>query len=316
MIITAPRSERFLVCLACAHIPHVHRTLIPRSAHHAVESERKTKREMPDESCDRRLSRAARKVVRDVVRPLAETLGVEVSPHCPLHADNDFLWAHERHKRADSQRQWRCGLCGKIFKAEHYLDRHLERRHEDELNATQTACLADYCDILQCPSWIEGVRRQERQGLRRCKPEEHLARQHFCQHLVHDCFASASGADLHRAFERLQAEFCSPISCAGRQRLARDGSTLGSPSRLSPPAGGALGAPPTGGMYYVVCTVLFAALAVLYISLACVYSEARTADATANRPGRRPRATTSWWGSWWGWRGAAAGGAGKRHKEL
>jgi rubredoxin len=58
-----------------------------------------------------------------------------------------------------TQRQWRCGLCGKVFKSEQYIDAHLVRRHTDSLPAAGGTCLAEYCDILRCPSWVSASAR-------------------------------------------------------------------------------------------------------------------------------------------------------------
>ena len=183
---------------------------------------------------------------------------------------------------AVTQWQWRCKVCNKLFKAEHYLDRHLDRKHSDLLNATAAStCLGDYCDILQCPSWVERVRRQARDQPRRCKDGELEARRHLCQHLMHDCFlASRDGhnADLHPVFEAVEQHFCSPISCAGRDRLrAGDEPANVLPHRFGGDASGADSQATSTG-YYFVSGLLLVGLAVLYAGLFCWWRETRTSS--------------------------------------
>ena len=108
----------------------------------------------PSHSCDRPSAREARKAVSDVLVPLARSLGAELLHSCPLHPDHDRLLPHERKKKPMTQWQWRCDQCGKLFKSEHYIDMHMERKHQHLLSATALTCLGDFCDILRCPSWV------------------------------------------------------------------------------------------------------------------------------------------------------------------
>ena len=246
-----------------------------------------------DLNCDRHLAREARRIVKDVVTTLATSLRAEVASSCPLHASNDHLLPHEERKKALTQWQWRCAECGKLFKSEHYLDRHLDRKHASLLNSSHaTTCLGEYCDILQCPTWLEALRRQERERPRPCKPNELEARRHLCQHLMHDCFAG--GADLHPVFESMEERFCSPISCAGRQRLRAGSATA---SALPASLGGGGGSGGGGGTYYYVqCGLLLAGLTMLYVGLFCWYSETKVAPGELKaRHGRRRNAGGGVW---------------------
>ena len=47
-----------------------------------------------------------------------------------------------------------CGVCGKYFHTDPYLDAHFDRKHQDLL--VGHACLADHCTVLQCPSMGAG----------------------------------------------------------------------------------------------------------------------------------------------------------------
>ena len=63
---------------------------------------------------------------------------MSISHHCPLHPSNDRLRQHEEHKQAVTQYQWKCALCGKMFRSESYIDLHLERKHHDTLPTNST----------------------------------------------------------------------------------------------------------------------------------------------------------------------------------
>ena len=177
--------------------------------------------------CDRSAARQARRAITQSLIPIAEARGAALSPACPLHPSHDHLLYYEQQKSAVTQFQWRCGLCGKLFKTEQHLDAHFDRKHADEAPATANTCLGDFCDILRCPSWLDGQRSQHRErplSSSECKPRELEARRHYCQHLMHDCFTAAADGDgdLHPVFETMDEHYCRPLSCSARQRL-RDG---------------------------------------------------------------------------------------------
>lgn len=47
-------------------------------------------------------------------------------------SDNRY-WPAERGKQKGRRGQWRCEECGKLFHAEHFLDRHVQRTHLADL---------------------------------------------------------------------------------------------------------------------------------------------------------------------------------------
>lgn len=271
--------------------PHAHDDVDDDNDHHRVNLH-----------CDKHAAREARQVVEKVVTKIAGSFGAELASTCPLHPSNDHVLPHEQQKKPVTQWQWRCGVCGKLFKAEHYLDRHLDRKHADLLNATAAStCLGEYCDILQCPSWVDGVRRQERERPRPCKAGELEARKHLCQHLMHDCFLAAPhgghSADLHPIFEAMEQHFCAPISCAGRSRLVAGGASAATlPYRYGGDASGADGGGGGGGTgYNVMAVLLLGGLALLYAGLFCWWSETRTGSGELRA--RRSRQRNSFLGS-------------------
>jgi hypothetical protein len=238
----------------------------------------------PRHHCDRAAAREARNVVRNLLVPLAASLRANLAPTCPLSPEQDHLLPHEQAKHVVTHHQWRCSSCGKLFKSEHYLDMHLERKHPDLLNASASVCLGDFCDLLQCPSWVHGLREAARERPRPCKPSELEARQHACQHLMHDCFLGRDGSvDLHHVFEAMEERLCHPVSCAGRQQIVELGSLLAVPENVASDAG----APGWG--YYTLGAGLIASLALLYLCMLVGYSETRQGDADLRALGGRRR---------------------------
>ena len=248
-------------------------------------------------SCDRALSREARRIVETDLARRARELGVTIQEQCPLHPQHDHLLVHERLKQPATQWQWRCSDCGKVFKSEAYLDRHLEKKHHDLLPADGGTCLADYCDILGCPSYVRSLRLPP-EGLARpkakCRPAELDARRHLCQHLLEDCFFPGEHLDERRAAQSMYGHYCEPLSCAGLQRL-RDG--------LDPHRRVEDGTTHGGGYQLLVAFVLVA-LALFYSGVLCWYGEHRSGTSSsggrrvrsaAGRGRTRRRAGATWW---------------------
>lgn len=207
-------------------------------------------------SCHRHRSREARHKVAELLRELS-LHGGKLSESCPLFPGNDQLLVQEKKKMKVMHRQWQCGECGKMFRSEHYLDLHFERKHQDMLLPNATACLGDYCDMLRCPSWIAEVKRSPHHGDGVCNEHELDGRRHFCQHVMHDCLAGAS-ADDDALFERLDTKYCQVMSCEGRARVRR-GLDLNQDHLTEAHA--------VGTLYYVGAALLLTTLAVLYVGL-------------------------------------------------
>ena len=228
-------------------------------------------------------------MIQTTLIPMAESLGATLSEECPLHPSHDHLLHYEQHKKSLTGSHFRCGLCGKIFKSEHYLDRHFDRRHADAAPPTADTCLGDFCDFLRCPSWLSDLRRRNRDvsALKGCKAAALDARRHYCQHLMHDCFLpSGAGSDLHAVFDAMDEAFCEPVSCSSQQRLA-DGFELPfAPHHMRGEEG-------PGGTYYVFGGVLIGGLCLLYVLVFCWYSEASRAPKPESARAARPRGSES-----------------------
>merc|ERR1712146_94226 len=71
---------------------------------------------------------------------------------CPFDPNRDLFGYHEKQKQrkkpGSAATTWTCGICGKQFKNEHYLDLHMERKHMNE-TPSEGVCLADYCELFE-----------------------------------------------------------------------------------------------------------------------------------------------------------------------
>uniref|UniRef100_T1J491 C2H2-type domain-containing protein n=1 Tax=Strigamia maritima TaxID=126957 RepID=T1J491_STRMM len=83
--------------------------------------------------------------------PVLERYRANLPEACPLAPQRDVYGIQESQKLEEGPANWRCGLCGKSFYSEAYLDRHFDSRHFNVLNMRSDAvCLARYCDIMRC----------------------------------------------------------------------------------------------------------------------------------------------------------------------
>ena len=85
----------------------------------------------PARACSRELSRQARHILRDVV--LSSDTADSMPEDCPFNPKLDRYLEHENHKSGLRRSHWKCGYCGKQFRNEEYMDRHMERRHMDKI---------------------------------------------------------------------------------------------------------------------------------------------------------------------------------------
>eukprot|EP00118_Oscarella_pearsei_P012930 m.98872 g.98872 ORF g.98872 m.98872 type:complete len:211 (+) comp37013_c0_seq14:1-633(+) len=99
-------------------------------------------------SCPRDRSRLSRNVLNEHFFPHFKKWQGRLSSSCPFRRSRDIYYDQERHKTRSQH--WNCEYCGKSFYSEYFLDFHLENKHSDKLNAKESICLADYCDILRC----------------------------------------------------------------------------------------------------------------------------------------------------------------------
>ncbi|XP_023020066.2 uncharacterized protein isoform X1 [Leptinotarsa decemlineata] len=102
-------------------------------------------------SCPRDNARVVRKIVQTKWLPVLDKFKLSLPLECPFHPMRDIFGPQQAAKKQHRPSQWTCGLCGKSFFEEKYLDMHFDNRHKGYINMAEDAvCLADYCDIMRC----------------------------------------------------------------------------------------------------------------------------------------------------------------------
>lgn len=86
--------------------------------------------------CSREISRKVRDFLdRDVFTLLPATMKPQDLPStCQLNPKFDLYYSQEKAKTEIHRADWQCGFCGKHFKSEFYMDRHMHNKHADKLS--------------------------------------------------------------------------------------------------------------------------------------------------------------------------------------
>ncbi|XP_055682155.1 uncharacterized protein LOC129789385 isoform X2 [Lutzomyia longipalpis] len=101
--------------------------------------------------CSRESARVVRKIVQSKWLPILDKYQVKLPLECPFHPLRDIFAPQNAAKIQNRPSQWTCGVCGKSFYEENFLDLHFDNRHKSNINMAEDAvCLADYCDIMRC----------------------------------------------------------------------------------------------------------------------------------------------------------------------
>lgn len=179
--------------------------------------------------CSRLTSRHVRKQLeKEVLRPAARAGLSAWPPGCPLDPARDLYGRQEKqkHRKRGSGTLWTCGICGKVFKSEHYLDLHLERKHTSEMPVSGI-CLADYCDIFDVchgePGFRHSPRRDDKDG--KVEPtcdNTTLARARGrCETAMGRCFPLDQDAS-RKLHAKLSRQWCRVLDCRIREEQQRE----------------------------------------------------------------------------------------------
>ena len=152
-------------------------------------------------------------------RVLSANLVAEMPRDCPFHPDQDMYLDQEKHKAMVRRSHLKCGYCGKQFRDEHYIDRHMDRRHEDKITEGASVCLADFCDVLDCTG------RDHPSHPLPCKPDLMAQRKFHCGAIFHKCFPPGRSAAMGRAHDRLLEEVCGRLTCIEGRGAPRAGTS-------------------------------------------------------------------------------------------
>lgn len=172
--------------------------------------------------CSRTVSRNVRKQLEKEILKVASKAGYDqFPPGCPLDPALDKYGTHEKQKQrkrgggGNSGSSWTCGICGKSFKNEHYIDLHLENRHMNE-TPTNSVCLADYCEMFEnCEGDSKYKRRRESDEFK-CDADELKHSRKRCESAMARCFPvdQEASRSLHAQFSR---HWCQGLDCRIRE---------------------------------------------------------------------------------------------------
>lgn len=186
--------------------------------------------------CDRTRSSEARHVLQSELWTPLISHGIHLTSSCILAPANDVLLLQELSKTHLHSQLWQCSLCSKLFRSEHFLDRHLSRRHPDLRPQSASVCLADLCSsIVPClPTTtspqgpVSTALLSTTESYTKAKSPEHqhlhpichdlAARRRLeraCDHVINDCLHSAihseTPASLQKHFVRLSERLCQRV---------------------------------------------------------------------------------------------------------
>ncbi|KAL8154184.1 hypothetical protein V2J09_011944 [Rumex salicifolius] len=161
--------------------------------------------------CSRERSRAAWNIIEEVyLLPFVEREKYDIPRICRLHPDNDLFRDQEEHKIHVDMNEWNCGYCKKSFLAEKFLDQHLDSRHNNLLNISQSKCLSDLCGALHCDLYLKSKSPRSK-----CNPAASMKNRHTCESLAHSCFPVKGGPSANRLHELFMHQFCDAHTCSG-----------------------------------------------------------------------------------------------------
>lgn len=102
--------------------------------------------------CERTRSKEARVALERLLYNPLEKLDIKLDSNCPLSKEKDVLLTQQLAKLPLENSVWMCKLCSKMFQSEHYLDKHLARKHATVIdNPTASVCAADLCgSVVPC----------------------------------------------------------------------------------------------------------------------------------------------------------------------
>lgn len=185
----------------------------------------------PLESCSRDKSRKVRTILRELV---LSQLGseFELPDDCPLDPELDSQLPHEELKRSMAGTDWGCGACGKHFRSEEFVDKHMFRKHPELIDQDRTVCLADMCDVFLCDELATRFKRQkfdddendddsgisddqlvQQIAKSKCDELKMKSLKHRCQALVTRCFPPDMNPEAHRLSNLFSHQLCSHFSC-------------------------------------------------------------------------------------------------------
>lgn len=173
--------------------------------------------------CSRPISRLVRKQLeKEILQPATREGHVQWPSGCPFEPGRELFANHEQQKSRKPRggSSWSCGICGKTFINEHYLDLHLEHKHSNE-TGEEKFCLADYCEIFEvCEE--ERRRRPYRRGDEdKCNATQLARARHLCDDALMKCFPLDQPAS-RKLHAQMSRHFCQVLDCTVREERRKE----------------------------------------------------------------------------------------------
>lgn len=167
--------------------------------------------------CSKVVTRSVRRQLeREVLRPAQAKKQANVWPvGCPLDPARDLWGRHEGKKearRVGHSTDWVCGMCGKVFKSEHYLDLHMERKHMNE-TPVSGVCLADYCEVFEACQIDDRYRRRQDEWT--CDNATMAKSRRQCEEAMARCFPIGQEVS-RRMHAQFSKQLCLVLDCGIR----------------------------------------------------------------------------------------------------
>lgn len=89
-------------------------------------------------SCPRDNAQIVRKIIETKWLPVLDKFRVTLPLECPFHPMRDIFGPQQAAKKQHRASQWTCGICGKSFFEEKYLDMHFDNRHKEFINKVRS----------------------------------------------------------------------------------------------------------------------------------------------------------------------------------
>ncbi|CAG9464587.1 unnamed protein product [Pedinophyceae sp. YPF-701] len=235
-----------------------------------------------EEKCSRQTSGDVRWLLEHYFWP--EVGRYEFPEGCPLNATEDMWKLWDEQKNKVRRTNWRCNLCGKSFRSETYIDKHIANKHPGLLVAGSDACLAELCDVVHCEHVEQATSLSKRFRYRPsilCNSTVKAERREACEDLARTCFPPQASKEAKRLNAYFQAQFCRAHSCDRRLRVPL-------------PLGQAR---TTFNSAWLTCAIIAGlCLTVWYVVAGCLMWERSAANAGDLKRLGRPRGR-----SWWSW---------------
>ncbi|KAF4524290.1 hypothetical protein B566_EDAN005346, partial [Ephemera danica] len=84
--------------------------------------------------CPSDRSTLVRSIIHKKWMPILQKYGLQLPIECPFHPLRDIFWPRQASKIRHRPSQWSCGLCGKSFYNDRFLEHHFETRHPTHVN--------------------------------------------------------------------------------------------------------------------------------------------------------------------------------------